>query len=317
MIWFYKLITFILALFIYSPVSEVASYTTFQDNAKLTFTVLSDVHLEGNNEDRFNLFGEGIRDINANKSNDFIVFLGDNTMNGQVVELSAFYSILDEYNTIDTYMVTGNHDLCPSDYNTGDYEDLRDRFFKYKNEYSKTQYKDSVYYSVNISDEFQLIVLGSESDAGIQEDISDEQLNWLESELKTAKDSGKIVFIFNHYPLNNTWADVWSEGHIGEDSDRVYEILKNAQTQILYFSGHLHMGYYDDKREVVYDDNVTFINVAGFGVDNTDGDADIQHNGTGLQVEVYEDNILIRVRDFAVHKWLDIEYRVELYKEYK
>ena len=317
MIWFYKLIAFILALFIYSPASEVASYTTSQDNAKLTFNVLSDMHLEGNNEDRFNLFGEGIRDINANKSNDFIVFLGDNTMNGQVVELSAFYSILDEYNTFDTYMVTGNHDLCPSDYNTGDYEDLRDRFFKYKNEYSKTQYDDSVYYSVNISDEFQLIVLGSESDAGIQEDISDEQLNWLESELKTAKDSGKIVFIFNHCPLNNTWENVWSEGHIGEDSDRVYEILKNAQTQILYFSGHLHMGYYDDKREVVYDDNVTFINVAGFGVDNTDGDADIQHNGTGLQVEVYEDNILIRVRDFAVHRWLGIEYRVELYKEYK
>ena len=69
-------------------------------------------------------------------------------------------------------------------------------FFKYKNEYSKTQYEDSVYYSVNISDEFQLIVLGSESDAGIQEDISDEQLIWLENELKTAKDSRKIVFIF-------------------------------------------------------------------------------------------------------------------------
>ena len=75
MIWFYKLIAFILAFFIYSPVSEFASYTTSEENTELTFTVLSDVHLEGNNEDRFNLFGEGIRDINANESNDFIVFL--------------------------------------------------------------------------------------------------------------------------------------------------------------------------------------------------------------------------------------------------
>ena len=233
-------------------------------------------------------------------------------MNGQVVELSAFYSILNEYNTIGTYMVTGNHDLCPSDYNTGDYEDLRDRFLKYKSEYSKTQYDDNVYYSVSISDEFQLLVLGSESDAGIQEDLSDEQLLWLENELKLAKESGKIVFLFNHYPLNNTWADVWSEGHIGEDSDRVYEILKSAETQTLYFSGHLHMGYYNDKREVIYDDNITFINVAGFGVDNTDGDADNQQNGTGLQVEVYEDNILIRVRDFANHEWKNIEYKVNI-----
>lgn len=312
MVWFYKLIAMILALFIYSPVSEIASYSTYAENAKLTFTVLSDVHLEGNNEDRFNLFGEGIRDINANKSNDFIVFLGDNTMNGQVVELSAFYSILDKHNTIDTFMVTGNHDLCPSDYNVGEYEDLRDRFFKYKNEYSKTQYDDSVYYSVNIHDKYQLIVLGSESDAGVQEDLSNEQLDWLENELKLTEESGKIVFIFNHYPLNNVWEGVWSEGHIGEDSDRVYEIFKNFQTKILYFSGHLHMGFYDDKREVVFDDNVTFINVAGFGVDNDVGDADIQHNGTGLQVEVYENEILIRVRDFAKHEWMNIEYKVEL-----
>lgn len=312
MIWFYKLIAMILALFIYSPVGEIASYSTYEENAKLTFTVLSDVHLEGNNEDRFNLFGEGIRDINANKSNDFIVFLGDNTMNGQVVELSAFYSILDNHNTIDTYMVTGNHDLCPSDYNVGEYEDLRDRFFKYKNEYSKTQYDDSVYYSVNIHDKYQLIVLGSESDAGVQEDLSDTQLEWLENELKSAEDNGKTVFLFNHYPLNNTWADVWSEGHIGEDSDRVCEILKNAQTKILYFSGHLHMGFYDDKREVIFNDNVTFINVAGFGVDNGVGDADIQHNGTGLQVEVYENEILIRVRNFAKHEWMDIEYKVNI-----
>ena len=40
-----------------------------------------------------------------------------------------------------------------------DYEDLRDRFFKYKNEYSKTQYDDSVYYSVNISDEKATLVV--------------------------------------------------------------------------------------------------------------------------------------------------------------
>ena len=72
------------------------------------------------------------------------------------------------------------------------------------------------------------------------------------------------------------------------------------------------MGFYDDKREVIFDDNVTFVNVAGFGVDNDVGNADIQHNGTGLQVEVYENEILIRVRNFAKHEWMDIEYSVKL-----
>ena len=310
MVWFYKLIAFILAFFIYSPVSEFASYTTSEENTELTFTVLSDVHLEGNNEDRFNLFGEGIRDINANESNDFIVFLGDNTMNGQVVELSAFYSILDEYNTIDTYMVTGNHDLCPSDYNTGDYEDLRDRFFKYKNEYIKAQYDDSVYYSYEING-YKFIVLGSESDAGVQEDISDEQFAWLESELKNAEENGNFIFIFNHYPLNNTWADVWPEGHIGEDSDRLYKLFTQCENRIYYFSGHLHMGLFEDWRGVITDGNITFINVPSFGSENNAIDADIKDVGLGLQVEVYKDHMVIRSRNFAKHEWTNIEYKFE------
>ncbi len=312
MTWFYKLIAVILALFIYSPASEIATYSVSKENPQLTFTILSDVHLEGNNKDRFELFGEGIRDVNSNTDNDALVFLGDNTMNGQVVELSAFYSIFDDYNSIETVlMVTGNHDLCPSDYNVGDYEDLRDRFFKYKNEYIKAQYDDRVYYSYNMNG-YKFIVLGSESDAGIGENISEEQFQWLENELKSAEEIDKPVFLFNHYPLNNVWADVWAEGHIGEDSDRLYELLKNCDNKILYFSGHLHMGFYEDRREVVHDDNIAFINVAGFGVDNDVGDADNQQNGTGQQVEVYEDEIVIRVRDFARHEWMDVEYTVEL-----
>ena len=60
-----------------------------------------------------------------------------------------------------------------------DYEDLRDRFFDYKNSFIKAQYDDNVYYSYNMND-YKFIVLGSESDAGVQEDISDEQFEWLE-----------------------------------------------------------------------------------------------------------------------------------------
>ncbi len=312
MTWFYKLIAAILAFFIYSPASEIATYSVIKENPQLTFTVLSDVHVEGNNKDRFELFGEGIRDINSNADNDALIFLGDNTMNGQVVELSAFYSILDDYNSIDNVlMVTGNHDLCPSDYNVGEYEDLRDRFFKYKNAFLNTQYDDSVYYSYK-SNDYSFIVLGSESDAGIGEDISDDQFEWLENELEIASESDKPVFLFNHYPLNNVWADVWAEGHIGEDSDRLYELLKNCGSKVLYFSGHLHMGFYEDRREVVFDDNITFINVAGFGVDNDVGDADNQQNGTGQQVEVYEDEVIIRVRDFVKHEWMDVEYTITL-----
>ncbi len=310
--WFYKLIALIMTLFIHFPVGEMESYSATYDDASLVFTVLSDVHIEGNNEDRFARFGEGLADINSAKRNDALIFLGDNTMNNQVVELGAFYELLTEHITIpNILMVTGNHDLCPSDYNTGDYEDLRDRFFEYKNEYIKAQYDDSVYYSYEI-DGYKFIVLGTESDAGVQEDISDEQFAWLESELKSAEESEKPVFIFNHFPLNHTWADVWTEGHIGEDSDRLHEILKNSKNQIVYFSGHLHMGLYDNQVSYVNEEHITYISVPSFGSDNNVGDAHIQDTGMGMYVEVYEDKVIVRIRNFAEHKWMDIEHSISL-----
>ena len=310
--WFYKLLAFILALFIYSPVNEIATYTTSPEDAELVFTVLSDMHIEGNNKDKFELFGEGLRDVNSASRNDALVFLGDNTMNNQVIELSAFYGLLKEHNQIgNVLMVTGNHDLCPSKYNVGDYDDLKDRFFDYKSEYIKAQYNDSLYYGYNIND-YKFIVLGSESDAGIQEDLSDEQLEWLKTELKTAEENGKPIFIFNHYPLNHTWEDVWTDGHIGEDSERLHEILKECKSKIIYFSGHLHMGLYDNQVSYINEDNITYISVPAFGADNTVGDADIQQQGMGMYVEVYDDEILIRIRNFAEHKWMDIEYTIEL-----
>ena len=310
--WFYKLIAFIMSFFIHFPIGEITSYSTLEEDASLVFTVLADVHIEGNNEDRFKLFGEGLSDINSAKRNDALVFLGDNTMNNQVVELSAFYGLLKEHITIgNILMITGNHDLCPSDYNTGDYEDLRDRFFDYKNEYIKAQYDDSVYYSYEING-YKFIVLGSESDAGVQEDISDTQLKWFESELKSAEESGKPIFVFNHYPLNHTWEDVWSEGHMGKDSEKLHETLKTCKNKIIYFSGHLHMRLYDNQVSYINEENITYISVPSFGSDNDVGDAHIQDKGMGLYVEVYDNSIIIRIRNFAEHKWMEIEYKIDI-----
>ena len=309
--WFYKLLAYILALFIYFPVNEIATYTTSQEDVKIAFTVLSDVHMEGNNKEKFELFGEGIRDVNSAEENHHLIFLGDNTMNGQVVEHSAFYGILSEWHSGFFHVVSGNHDLCPSKYNVGDYDDLKDRFLDYSNEFYSSS-GDNLYYTFINGTGYQFIILGSESDAGVQEDISDEQFEWLENELKLAEDNGKPIFIFNHYPLNHTWEDVWTEGHIGEDSERLREIMKNSKNRIIYFSGHLHMGLYDNQVSYINEDNITYISVPAFGADNNVGDADIQDKGMGLYVEVYEDEVLVRVRNFAKHQWMDIEHSISL-----
>ena len=304
---FYKIIATILAVFVYLPMGNIADYSPKNEDPELVFSVLSDVHMEGNNLERFNLFGEGIRDVNSATRNDALVFLGDNTMNGQNIEHTFFYGLLDRYNSIEDVLVTsGNHDLCPSEQNSGDYNTQANQFIRFHNTFLDENI-ERVYYSREING-YKFIVLASESDAGVQQYISVEQLLWLESELKSAESLGKPVFIFNHYPLNHTWPFVWAEGHVGLESELLHLLMRKSNNQIVYFSGHLHMGLNDNEVSYVNEENITYISVPAFGADNNVGNADIQNNGMGLYVEVYKDEILVRVRNYAEHEWMDIEY---------
>ena len=72
------------------------------------------------------------------------------------------------------------------------------------------------------------------------------------------------------------------------------------------------MGLYDNQVSYINEDNITYISVPAFGADNTVGDADIQDMGMGIYVEVYEDEVLVRMRNFAEHKWMDIEHSISL-----
>lgn len=308
---FYKIIATILAVFIYFPMGTIADYSPKVENPDLVFSVLSDVHMEGNNIERFNLFGEGIRDINSATRNDALVFLGDNTMNGQTIEHTFFYGLLDRYNSIENVLVTsGNHDLCPSEQNSGDFNTQTSQFISFYNTFMDEDI-EKVYYSREING-YKFIVLASEADAGVQEYLSPEQLLWFENELKSAEASGKPVFVFNHYPHNHTWPFVWTEGHMGLESDVVRLLMKASKNQIIYFSGHLHMGLYDNQVSYINEDNITYISVPAFGADNNVGDADIQDKGMGLYVEVYKNEILVRMRNFVNHEWMDIEHSIEI-----
>ena len=72
------------------------------------------------------------------------------------------------------------------------------------------------------------------------------------------------------------------------------------------------MGLYDNQVSYINEDNITYISVPAFGADNNVGDADIQDKGMGLYVEVYKNEILVRMRNFVNHEWMDIEHSIEI-----
>lgn len=300
----------VLAFFLTVPSAEIAAYPAQQvDALKLNFTVLSDGHLEANNKERQNNYSEAFADMaSADPKSRALVMVGDNTMNGQVTEEAMLYGLMRKYNTVETVlMAAGNHELSPSKYNTGDYETLQKRFIRYNNAFLENQI-DTLYYS-RVVDGYHFIVLGSDKDAGIQQYLSPEQLEWLDGELQSAVESGKPVFLFSHWPLNDVFSKVWKEGHVGEQSDELKELLTKYDNRIFFFTGHLHMGIYENGYGVKEDGNITYINVPSFGSENTDGEAEVQNTGLGLQVEVYENEVLVRVRNFVEHEWTRYEYR--------
>lgn len=311
--WFVKVLSSVLAFFIFSSSGDIAVYAPLDnDNIRLSFTVVSDGHLEGNNSQKHQNYGELFTDLSsAERKSDALIMCGDNTMNGQFAETSMLYGLLDKYNTVENVlMAVGNHEICPSKYNTGDYDKLKERFIDFNNTFLNHKI-DNLYHS-QIIEGYHFIVLSSDKDAGLAQYISPEQFEWLDHELKLAAESGKPVFLFSHWPLNDVFADVWQEGHVGEQSEELYNLLTKYDNRIFFFTGHLHMGIFENDYGIHDEEKITYINIPSFGSENNQGDADIQNTGLGYQAEVYDTQLVIRVRNFVAHEWTDYEYHFDI-----
>lgn len=305
-----KMIAAVLAVFIFSSSGEIASYEPLDsDNLKLNFTVISDGHIEGNNSQRHKNYGEAFCDMAAAEEiSKALVMVGDNTMNGQGIEEAMLYGLMNKYNKIENVlMAVGNHEVCRDD---TDFEKLEKRFIKYNNAFLEHKI-DKLYHS-QVIDGYHFIILATDRNSGVEQYISDEQFEWLDNELKTAAESGNPVFVFNHWPMNDTFSQVWPEGHVGEQSERLHQVLTKYDSRIFLFTGHLHMGIFENDYGIKEDGKITYINVPSFGSENDDGDADVQDTGMGLQVEVYDTQLVVRIRNFVTHQWTDYEYYFDI-----
>lgn len=305
-----KMIAAVLAVFIFSSSGEIAPYEPLDsDNLKLNFTVISDGHIEGNNSQRHKNYGEAFCDMAAAEEiSQALVMVGDNTMNGQGIEEAMLYGLMNKYNQIENVlMAVGNHEVCRDD---TDFEKLKKRFIKYNNAFLEHKI-DKLYHS-QVIDGYHFIILATDRNSGVEQYISDEQFEWLDNELKTAAESGNPVFVFNHWPMNDTFSEVWPEGHVGEQSERLHQVLTKYDSRIFLFTGHLHMGIFENDYGIKEDGKITYINVPSFGSENDDGDADVQDTGMGLQVEVYDTQLVVRIRNFVTHQWTDYEYHFDI-----
>lgn len=253
------------------------------DEVKTSFTVLSDCHIEGNNLRTFEVFEQILKDVKSSERNDALVFLGDNVMNGQFIENNFFYGGLKAAG-LDTQLIVapGNHDFSNDQ---GSYSVYLNRFLGYNNIFLGANLTSPYYFRVINGCYF--IVLSSEEATVDEADISDKQLKWLSEVLDEAEKTGNPIFVFNHHPAD----------YIVGESDRLTDVLCEYDN-LIYFCGHTHLPL---RYGTFYECNsVQSINLPK----STEHAVEAYECGVGAVVEVYEDEVLVRMRNFCDGKWI-------------
>ena len=262
-----------------------------RDELKTSFTVVSDTHVEGNNYQTFKELSEILKAVKHSKDTSTLVFTGDNTMNGQDIESIFFFGALKAAKPAENLIVApGNHDYANG---TGEYEKMYKRFRTYSDLAGCKAEANNFY---KVIDGYYFIVLTTESDSVNGIDISDAQLNWLKGLLDEASKEDKPIFVFSHHPVN--YVEVGA-------SDRLSSVLDDYE-DVLFFSGHTHFELSDYSVSTV--NGVKQINLPKATENGIEG----YEPGIGAVVEVYEDEVLVRFRDFDDNKWVEgYEYTFE------
>lgn len=280
------LATILTLLMMMSPAfggNEITYTAEKPEEVIMSFSAVSDIHVESNNPKPYNVFYDVLEGLKSGDDNDAVIFLGDNTMNGQTIENLFFFSAVRAINPAEKIFVAlGNHDIGNGE---GDYDKFVNEFIMNNGLYFGNIIDKPYYYEV--VNGCYMIFLASEDLAVNDCFMTEEQLSWLKGVLDEAEEKGCRAFVFNHHPLYQL---------TGVDSGALAELL-NDYDNVLYLYGHTHDEL--DADNFGEQGGVTTINVPRATAE-----------GNGVVVEVYENEILVRGRNFITNEWIEgLEYR--------
>lgn len=263
-----------------------------EEECQTCITVLSDCHVEGNNFKRYGGFGRILLDAKNNTyGNDVTVFLGDNTMNGQEIESLFFYGIIKSNNVSPEYVnVMGNHDIGNGE---GDYDTLAQRFYNYTDEFLGIKTDKPYYYKV--INGIYFIVLGEEQLSVNINEMSDEQYAFLEETLEKAKADNAVTFICCHHPVYSV---------AKTENYSLWNMLPKYKN-VFFLSGHTHEPISEDWT-FIESGGIKMINLPRCTENMGDGNEEMtDDSGIGVQLEVYDDEVVARVRNYYTGQWVD------------
>lgn len=270
---------------------------------KYSFGVISDLHLQYSTAET-----DFIKALSFFTENgcEFVCVDGDLTANGKNAELQEYATCVEENAQIPVYAITGNHDLWGTDLEEPIISSVEDYTGK-PLFYSFTQ-GDDVFIMLGLAGEYNL--------------FTDEELQWFYNTLELNRNKRCFVFMHvlpvketeagcgNAYGLYNNYC--WNN----QIQTSLFESLLIHYKNTIFFHGHSHLRFSLQSKDCAYANidkskgyrsvHIPSISVPRFDMDN-DGVGDYYFAGSeGYIVDVYENEILLKGRDFVTGKYLPI-----------
>ena len=289
------------------------------DGIRLNCTIVSDTHIDEKHPFPW-LPPWRLKHALANAKNskapvDVFLTVGDTTSRGSDINWKMTKECFDKVPNAAKKIILpiGNHD----GWNDDGFDAAIKNYCKYF-ELICGDKREKPFFSYVING-YYMIFIGTDSDSGCEASLSDEQMAWFAAEMEKASESGKPIFVFCHQSLNQkhglpvTWDESenytnLSDGGIGERSEEIEKILK-AYKNVYYFSCHSHMGLCGEKslKEKGFasfekEDSLNLINLPSLACGNHHGES--KAFCIGVQLEVYDDKVVIRPRNMKTNKWI-------------
>lgn len=281
-----------------SAMKVYAVDSTFEvEKPKLQIPVMSDVHIKyENDKERFVRALQDYKKIAPNYK--AIALVGDITDSGSVQEYKDFMGLLNNYGKMDAEKIItmGNHEYKDIWYNPIAPDKV------YLDRFANETGMPNVYYDKWVEG-YHFITLGGEvlnESNGNGAILSQQQYDWLEKTLPVNADSKKPIFVFLHQAIDSTvyGSEFWN-GNLSDG--KLFNILKKYP-QVIFFSGHSHNLV--DHPRTVYQNGFTMVNTGSTSYTWFDGGPGPYSFSQGLLVNVYDDRVEIKSREFSNGSWL-------------
>lgn len=280
-----------------SPSVDASINIAFDRENKTVMALIADPQISFYSSERYSVFKAAMEDLHSTDKIDALIGVGDITENATALDYNLIKSGLAG---IDTryILASGNHDI-----RVRLYKQSLSAFAGLANSLNGDEAMNSYHFSERIGD-YKVIVLGSDKTKLEQAYISDEQLEWLDDEV--AEENGKPTFVICHQPLKDTHNEMnafgsitKAGGNVGQQSQDIQDILSKYKN-VFFITGHLHSGFGPDSYNYV--DGIHCVNVPSLAIVNKDGT--YNDAGTGYIMEVTENEVRFRARDFAKGTWV-------------